>query len=90
MEFDSILRDSLEDDLIRILNCASLALIHLLDRVQKRALRLLDNPESLVIDTLAYRRNVATLSVFFKCIFGNCSKELKSKVNPLKVFHSMH
>ena len=62
-----------------------------LDTIQKRAVRLIDDyalTDSL--DSLAHRRNVSALSIFYRYYHGLCSDELKSVIPPKACFaHSM-
>ena len=65
---------------------ASPSLLSLLDSVQKRVVKLLNaDTQSELLTSLVHRRNVASLCVFYKYVFGVCSGELKSKtVQPLR------
>ena len=54
-----------------------------LDTIQKRAIRLID--DSLLtdsLDSLAYRRNVSALSLYYRYYHGRSSDELKSVIPP--------
>ena len=49
-----------------------------LDTIQKRAIRLID--DSSLTDSLAHRRNVSALSLYYRYYHGRCSDELKSVI----------
>ena len=60
--------------------------VFLLDRVQSKAIRLI-NDHSLTssLDSLSLRREVASLSLFYRYYFGHCSAELRDRVpRPLR------
>ena len=48
----------------------------LLDKLQKRTCRTVGSSLTASIEPLAYRRNVARLSVFYRYYFGRCFSEL--------------
>ena len=48
----------------------------LLDKLQKRICRTVGSSLTASIEPLAYRRNVARLSVFYRYYFGRCFSEL--------------
>jgi len=49
----------------------------LLDRVESKAFRLINDPNlTTSLDPLSLRRNVASLSLFYRYFFGRCSVEL--------------
>ena len=54
-----------------------------LDTIQKRGIRLIDD-SSLTdsLDSLAHRRNVSALSLYYRYYHGRCSGELKSVIPP--------
>ena len=54
-----------------------------LDTIQKRAIRLIDD-SSLTdsLDSLAHRRNVSALSLYYRYYHGRCSDELKLIISP--------
>ena len=58
-----------------------------LDTIQKQAIRLIDD-SSLTdsLDSLAHRRNVSALSLYYRYYYGGCSYELKSVVSPNACF----
>ena len=59
--------------------------LKMLDSVQKRAIKIIRNPQiTKDLDTLQHRRDVADLSVFYKYYHGRCSDEIKS-VMPNKI-----
>ena len=50
---------------------------YLLDRVESKAFRLINAPHlTSQLPSLKLRRNVASLSIFYKYYFGRCSEEL--------------
>ena len=52
--------------------------LKMLDSVQKRAIRVIRNPQlTTELDTLKHRRDVADLSVFYKYFHGKCSDEIE-------------
>ena len=53
--------------------------IHLLDRVQSKAIRLIYNPSlTNSLQSLSHRRLVADLSIFYRYFHGHCSQEVKN------------
>ena len=52
--------------------------LHLLDRIQKLILNLVGPDHCLNLQPLSNRRNVASLSLFYKYFHGNCSDDLKN------------
>ena len=55
----------------------------LLDRVESKAVRLIGSPHiTSKLEPLSLRRQVASLSLFYKYYFGNCSRELSGCVPP--------
>lgn len=49
----------------------------LLDRVESKALRLINSPPlTNCLQSLSHRRNVASLSIFYRYFHGNCSTDL--------------
>ena len=55
----------------------------LLDRVESKAFRLINNPNlTSSLDPLSLRRNVSSLSLFYRYFFGRCSVELAGCVPP--------
>jgi hypothetical protein len=62
---------------------ASGTTLQLLDRVQRRAIKIIRNPKlTQDLDSLQHRRDVAELCVFYRCIHGKCSAELLEKIPP--------
>ena len=62
---------------------ASGTTLQLLDRVQRRAIRIIRNPKlTKELDSLRHRRDVAELCVFYRCVHGRCSAELSEKIPP--------
>ena len=59
----------------------------LLDRVESKAYRLIGSPTlTSSIPSLSLRRDVASLSLFYRYYFGRCSDELTTCVPPPKVW----
>ena len=56
--------------------------LDLLDKLQKRVCRIVSPSLAASLEPLAYRRNVASLSLFYTYYFGRCSSEL-AKLVPL-------
>ena len=54
--------------------------LELLDELQKRICRTVDPSLAASLEPLAYRRNVASLSLFYRYYFGRCSSELAQLV----------
>ena len=55
--------------------------VSLLDRVESKAFRLINDPSlTSSMDPLSIRRKVASLSLFYRYYFGHCSSELKDRV----------
>ena len=53
--------------------------LHLLDRVQSKAIRLINNPNlTNSLQSLSHRRLVADLSIFYRYFHGHCSQEIKN------------
>ena len=53
--------------------------LHLLDRVQSKAIRLINSPNlTNSLQSLSHRRLVADLSIFYRCFHGHCSQEIKN------------
>ena len=60
---------------------------YLLDRVESKAFRLIHSPTiTSTLPSLSLRRNVASLSLFYRYYFGQCSRELAECVPPPKVW----
>ena len=57
-----------------------LLLLGLLDKLQKRICRTVGPSLAASVEPLAYRRNVASLSFFYRYYFGRCSYELAQLV----------
>ncbi len=57
--------------------------VRLLDKVQAKAIRLIDSPAlTAKIPSLSLRRNVGSLCLFYRYYFGRCSAELRDCVPP--------
>ena len=54
--------------------------LELLDKLQKRICRTVGPSLAASLEPLAYRRNVASLSLFYRYYFGRCSSELAQLV----------
>ena len=54
--------------------------LELLDKLQKLICRTIGPLLAASLETLAHRRNVASLSLFYKYYFGRCSLELAQLV----------
>ena len=54
--------------------------LDLLDKLQKRICRIVGPSLAASLEPLAYRRNVASLSLFYRYYFGKCSSELAELV----------
>ena len=65
---------------------ASASCLHLLDRIQKRILNLVGPDVCSNLQSLCHRRNVASLSLFYKYFHGYCSDDLKERTPSLKIF----
>ena len=61
-------------------------LLNLLDKIQNRVSNMIGPQLSLKLQPLSHRRDVASLSLFYKYFHGHCSEELASLVPPRKVF----
>ena len=60
--------------------------LSLLDRIQRRICNAIGQDLSSKLDSLSHRRNVASLSLFYRYFHGHCSAELSSLCPPLKTF----
>ena len=56
--------------------------LDLLDQVQKRVVSLVGSGVSFDLRALSHRRDVASLSLFYKYYYGKCSSELADLVPP--------
>ena len=66
---------------------ASKHLLNTLDAIQRRAIRLLGDPALTdTLDSIAHRRSVSTLSLFYTYYHGFCSDEIKSIIPPKTAF----
>ena len=54
--------------------------LELLDKLQKRIYRIVSPSLAASLEPLVHRRNVASLSLFYRCYFGRCSSELDQLV----------
>ena len=61
-------------------------LLNLLDRIQNRVSNMIGPQLSLKLQPLSHRRDVASLSLFYKYFHGHCSEELASLVPSRKIF----
>ncbi len=59
--------------------------LSLLDKVQKRIVNIVGPALAANLQPLSHRRNVASLSLFYKYYNGHCSKELASLVPSTKI-----
>ena len=57
--------------------------MELLDKLQNRTYRTVGPSLAASLEPLAHRRNVASLSLFYRYYFGRCSSELAQLVPPL-------
>ena len=56
--------------------------LHLLDRVQSKAIRLINNPNlTTSLQSLFHRRLVADISIFYRYFHGHCSQEIKNIIS---------
>ena len=55
--------------------------LELLDKMQKKIYRTLDGSLAASLEPLAYSRNVASLSIFYRYYFRTCSFELAQQVS---------
>ena len=60
--------------------------LSLLDRVQRRIVNIVGPALAANLQPLSHRRNVASLSLFYKYYNGRCSKELASLVPSTKIY----
>ena len=54
--------------------------LEFLDKIQKRICRTVGPSLAASLETLSHRRNVASLSLFYRYYFGRCSSELAQLV----------
>ena len=66
---------------------ASNSCLRLLDQIQRRIINLIGPNLSPKLQSLSHRRNVASLSLFYKYFNGSCSDELKSLPPAIKTFN---
>ena len=66
---------------------ASKTALSSLDRVQRRVRGLVGDELFSSLQSLSHRRNVASLTLFYRYFNGKCSDELHSLVPPIKEFH---
>jgi hypothetical protein len=67
--------------------CSSYAL-HLLDSVQNKFIRLVNNPALTdCLSSLSSRRDVSSLCLFYRYFHGHCSEKLHSLIPPLPTFN---
>ena len=60
--------------------------LDLLDKLQKRICRIVGPSLAASLEPLAHRRNVASLSLFYRYYFGRCSSELAQLVQDCMIF----
>ena len=61
--------------------------LNILDAIQRRAIRLIGDPAVTdSLDSLAHRRSVSVLSLFYRYYHGFCSDEIKSIILPKASF----
>ena len=60
--------------------CAPSCYLELLDKLQKRICRIAGPSLAASLEPLAHRRNVASLSLFYRYYFGRCSSEVAQLV----------
>ena len=65
---------------------ASAECLHLLDRIQNRIINIIGPELASDLQSLSHRRNVASLSLFYRYFHGRCSNELHELVPPPKTF----
>ena len=65
---------------------ASVSVLNMLDRIQRRVINMVGPKLSSNLQSLSHRRDVASLSLFYRYYNGMCSSELSSLVPPKKVF----
>ena len=63
-----------------VLSGAPICYLELLDKLQKRICRTVGPSLAASLEPLAHRRNVASLSLFYRYYFGRCSSELAQLV----------
>ena len=61
-------------------------LLNLLNRIQNCVSNMIGPQLSLKLQSLSHRRDVASLSLFYKYFHGHCSEELASLVPSRKIF----
>ena len=67
-----------------VLGGAPRSSLHLLDKVQSKAIRLINNPSlAKSLQSLSHRRLVADPSIFYRYFHGHCSMEIKSIIPDL-------
>ena len=65
---------------------ASVSMLNMLDRIQRRVIYMVGPKLSSNLQSLSHRRNVASLSLFYRYYNGMCSSELSTLVPTKKVF----
>ena len=65
---------------------ASTSMLNMLERIQVRVINMIGPNLSSGLQSLSHRRNVASLSLFYRYYNGLCSDELSALVPPRKVF----
>ena len=84
--YKSVIRPSMEY-CCHIWAGASARALGLLDRIQRRIVNLVGPALASQLHSLSHRRDVASLSLFYKYFHKQCSKELSALVPPPKTFH---
>lgn len=84
--YKSLIRPQLEFN-SHIWGGAPKSLLAILDRIQRKAIRLIDNQLlTKHLQPLEHRRRVAALCLYYRYFFGHCSDELQSNIPPILVF----
>ena len=79
--YKSQIRPSLEY-CSRAWGCDPKSSLNLLDRVQSKAIRLINNPNlTNSLQSLSHRRLVADLSIFYRYFLGHCSQEIMNIIS---------
>ena len=77
-QYKSQIRPSLEH-CSHVWDGAPKSSLHLLDRVQSKAIRLINNPNlTNSLHSLSHRRLLADLSIFYRYFHGHCSQAIKN------------
>jgi len=84
--YKSVIRPSMEY-CSHIWAGSSARALGLLDRIQRRIVNLVGPALASQLHSLSHRRDVASLSLFYKYFHKQCSEELSNLVPPPKTFH---